>query len=49
MSIALAGSNWNNTTLAGLTNLNSNNVTSNSNHNIGSHAELRIFLGKNVL
>lgn len=36
-----AGSNWNNRLNAGLSYLNSNNVASNSNHNIGTHSELR--------
>lgn len=37
----LASENWNDTSNTGLSNLNSNNVTSNNNRNISAHAELR--------
>jgi len=37
----LFGGNWNNADKAGVAYLNSNNVTSNANSNIGSHLELR--------
>lgn len=44
-NILLVGANWNNGTLAGLGTLNANNVTSNSNRNIGTRAELRPYTG----
>ena len=37
----LASSNWNDTSNTGLSNLNSNNVTSNNNRNISTRTELR--------
>jgi len=40
----LSSSNWNNSVKAGVTYLNSHNVTSNANRNIGGHLELRLVL-----
>jgi len=45
----LASSNWNNTANAGLSYLNSNNVATNSNRNIGAQLELRVFSGEDIL
>jgi len=45
----LASSNWNNTSNAGLCYLNSNNVASNSNRNIGCRLELRMLRGEGIL
>ena len=38
--LLLVSSNWNNGVKAGVSYLNSNNVASKSNHNIGTHLEL---------
>jgi len=40
----LSSSNWNNSVKAGVTYLNSNNVASNANRNIGGRLELRLVL-----
>jgi len=45
----LASGNWNNASNAGLSYLNSNNVASNSNRNIGARLELRVLRGEDIL
>jgi len=45
----LASGNWNNGSNAGLSYLNSNNVVSNSNRNIGCRLELRMLCGEDIL